>query len=258
MREGQIIVNIPNKNNEEKDSSKESWQYYKKIYTEEHWPLIKKFDLENVLTYAERTRTPSKGYQRYLAYVKKEYTSEFGPMFALGGECDFNFNFDKRKQFEKIIEKERYNEELVKQLEDCCSMHHNKINFSLMPTTGSMNNFKGKVYFEGDKIKYEESNIWNPLAYDRLDTFVYCLNEFFINNSSLVLAASTIFNKDNLKNYLRSEFKDIYDYCKKVYFINDKEFIDVIINNGSKPIQSAKDLGEYMDLAVRFWGNKEI
>ena len=39
---------------------------------------------------------------------------------------------------------------------------------------------------------------------------------------------------------------------------DDKEFIDMIINNGSKPIQSAKDLGEYMDLAVRFWGNKEI
>ena len=252
-----ITVSIKNNENEERDSSRETWKYYKDIYTEKHWTLIKEFDLEKVLTYEERNRKPPKEIIRYCSYIKAEssYKNKFGSEFSLGGECDFNFNEKKKCQFEKLLQRNSSTKELEEQLELCCSMHHNKLNFSVMPTTGGMNNFKGKVYFDESKIKYEKDG-WHKSAYDRLDTFVYCLNELFINKNQLVLSCSTQYTKSCLQEYLNT-FSDIYDYCRKIYFIDNKDFVKRLIKNGSKPINNSVDLKQYMDLAIEYWKMKE-
>lgn len=250
-------MSIKNNENEEIDSSRKSWKYYKGIYTEKHWPLIKEFNLEEVFTYEERNNKPPKRIKRYRSYIKAEspYKHKLGSQFALGGECDFNFNSNKKRLFEEILKGNSSTKKLEEQLEKCCSMHHNKLNFSVMPTTGGMNDFKGLVYFENGEIQYKEDG-WNKGAHDRLDTFVYCLNELFTNKNELVLSCSTECNKICLKEYLNT-FTDIYDYCRKIYFIDNREFVKRLIKNGSKPINNADDLKEYMDIAIEYWKIKD-
>lgn len=250
-------MSINNNENEEIDSSRETWKYYKQIYTEKHWRLIKEFDLENIVTYEERNGKPQREIKRYLSYIKPEslYVNKFGLKFSLGGECDFNFNENKKKQFKELFQGNYLTKELEEQLEQCCSMHHDKLNFSVMPTTGGMNNFKGGVYFDGSKIKFTK-NIWHKTAYDRLDTFVYCLNELFIHKNEFVISYSTQCNKSCVLEYLNT-FSDIYDYCKKIYFIDKKDFVERLIENGSKPINNSFDLKRYMDFAIEYWEIKK-
>ena len=242
------------KDNEEPDSSLDSWNYYRRIYTKELWALMSKFDLENVQTYEQKVKIAPKKIIRYLAYVKKEYAEDLGQMFAFGGDCDFNFNSKKRVLFQKILKDDNSNEILEQQLDYCCSMHHDKINFSLVATTGGLNNFKGKVHFVDNNIEFDK---WQMKGLDRLDTFVHCLNDFFMRKNDLVLAAASAINRPYLEKYLRESFADIYDYCQKHYFIDENELIDEIIANGSKPIKTAKDLERYMSLAEKYWATKK-
>ena len=147
--------------------------------------------------------------------------------------------------------------ESEEQLEKCCSMHHDKLNFSVMLATGNMNDFKGTVYFDGSKIKCEKKRWEHKSAYDRLDTFVYCLNEYFINKNELIFSWSTQCNKSCLQEYLATFSNDIYDYCRKIYFIDNRKFVKRLIENGSKPINNSVDLKQYMDLAIEYWKIKE-
>ncbi|HAT4254947.1 hypothetical protein ACSXCH_10180 [Clostridium perfringens] len=232
---------------EEPDSSIETWKYFRNIYTEDHWELIKEFDLKNICTYEQRNNKPDKNMLRYRAYLKVDsiYTKKLGKQFSLAGDCDFNFNNKKRSKFEKILKKEISIKELKKEFEklnQCCLMHYNKLNFSIMPVTGGMNNFKGIVKVEGD-------------SYDRLDTFIYYLNEFYINGDKRVLNKSR-YNEKSLNQYLNT-FDNIYDYCNKVYFINNREFVNKLISNGCKTIKNSEELMLYMNLAQEYWEIKK-
>ena len=74
-------------------------------------------------------------------------------------------------------------------------------------------------------MKYERNSGWKDSAHDRMDTFIYCLNEFFVNTENdnhLILEVSSNLNKPFLTKYLRESFNDVYDYCQKVNFIFDK------------------------------------
>ena len=239
---------------EEKDSSKEAWNYYKEIYTEKHWPLIKEFNMEEVITCEERNKKKPKEILRYRSYIKKNssYISVFGSEFSLGGDCDFNFNEKKVHLFQKLIMDFPEHKDKLRR---CCSMHHNELNFSLMPTTGAMNNLKGSTYFNSNNIiKYDD--FYHASAHDRLDTFIHILNEFYENKDELIFSCSTQNNKGCLHAYLET-FKDIYDYCKIVYFIEDRAFVKRLIDNGKKPINSADDLNRYMEIAFNYWKLKK-
>ena len=37
------------------------------------------------------------------------------------------------------------------------------------------------------------------------------------------------------------------------YFIDEVRFVDELIKNGNKPIETVDDLKQYMDLAIKFW-----
>ena len=67
--------------------------------------------------------------------------------------------------------------------------------------------------------------------FDRFDTFIYELNNYYQGLSDVVLQASSDSNMQALKEFLDS-FKDVYDYCKIFYFI-DKNLVDEMIKSGS-------------------------
>jgi hypothetical protein len=221
----------------EPDSSPLAWEHYKWVYTSKHWPLITEFDLTNIATYSDLYGYEKKNvkYTRLLAGIKQTspYSIEgkLWSKFTLGGECDFNFNNKKVTQFKKILG------ESNEFLEYCSGKHHTLLNFSIMAATGGMNNFKGS----------------NP--FDRLDTFVYHLNQYFTVNAQLIFSDSGR-NMEPLRNFLDT-FDDVYDYCKKIYFINDKKFVERIIYEGKMPLEKPEDVIRYMKLAKDFWSKKQ-
>ena len=58
-------------------------------------------------------------------------------------------------------------------------------------------------------------------------------------------------------NDLLKEYSDIYKYCEIFYTIHDKEFVKKLIENGKKPMKTAKDVENYMNLANEFWKKRK-
>lgn len=203
----------------------------------------------------------------------------------IAGDCSFNFNDDKKKLFNKIIdtfEKSKHEKSTTKyiadlrtQLEKCCKMHHTLNNFDLMPVTGGLNNLKGKLKYK-DKCVVVHSVGRPPTSglLDRLDTFICFMdlsfkkrNELegsknvnlieignFFSNSCFTISMKTE-NFSTLYTFL-SKYKDIYQYCEEFYNLRDKNFINKLIDYGKKEINDVVDLEDYMKLASEFWDKK--
>lgn len=220
------------------DSSPKAFEYYKRSYISEFCSPIDKFDWLNVDT---RNHLLNESYENDFErlYVKiQDDTMGLGNNFLLGGETDFNFNEQKSIYLMQILKQKRVRHKDVEKLQFCQDNYHSVVNFSLMPATGAMGNFKGSEKF------------------DRLDCFICSLNEFYANGNYRVLTEAKGKNKEYLLNYLNF-FDDIYDYCRKIYFIEDREFVDRIIANGQKPLESREDVVRYMNLAIDYWNRKE-
>ena len=108
-----------------------------------------------------------------------------------------------------------------------------------MQSVGNMQGFKGSNRF------------------DRFDTFVNELSQYYSGLNVNVLSASSDQNKFALVSYLNNSFDDVYDYCKSICFISSKEFVDKIISQGSMPIITCDDVVRYMNLAEEYWNLKE-
>ena len=88
---------------------------------------------------------------------------------------------------------------------------------------------------------------------DRLDTFIAIVDDYFKNNSELIL--SYVKGKPNeqyLINFLE-KFDDVYDFVDKIYKLDDKKFVDKLICNGRKPIENIDDIERYCLLAKEYW-----
>ncbi|WOV84730.1 hypothetical protein PGH26_02045 [Sporosarcina jeotgali] len=228
-----LIYEEQNDVNYDVDSSPLAWEHYKKVYDTKQWPLIAKFDLNNIRL--RRFKHENITYTRLLVRIKID-SSSFNEerkwsKFTLGGDCDFNFNEKKVSKFKKILG------ESNELLNYCSRRHHTLLNFSIMPATGGMNSFKG--------IK----------PFDRLDTFVYHLNQYYTKKDELILSNSR-YNKQPLIDFLNT-FDNIYDYCKKIYFLSNKDFVDRLILEGERPLLVPKDVVRYMQLAKDYWNEKE-
>ena len=251
------------------DSSPAAWQHYKKFYSSnkylrEHYNFDELFFYNKYDTVGLKAgyfnsdngkwynyvNKPKPGYNRkYVlekeAKIKTVKDTEFiMPANRLGGDCDFNFNEKKCDAFRALIDNDvasnqEEKKKARKQLEHCRNMHHTLINFSLMQAIGNLQEFKGSNRF------------------DRLDTFIYELDKYYRGISNAILQSSSPNNKPALISFL-NDFKDIYEYCATFYFITDKQFINEIINQGSKPIRNTIELITYMDLAEKFWIKKNL
>lgn len=164
----------------------------------------------------------------------------------LSGETDFNFGKKKifglgksRLQFFEYFlkdvpeEKKEYYSEL---LSYCKEHFHSQVNISMLPKTGGLNLTK------------------KAIGNDRIDTFIWALDEYYNERSCLILNNSSNENMHTIKEYL-SLFKNVYEYCNTIYFIN-KSLVDDLISSGAKPIDTYQRALEYMELAKRFWEQK--
>lgn len=240
--EGEEIVFDP-------DSSPEAWDYFNKVFSGE----IKDLNLNS-----KRQR------QRLI------WKSE---TIDIAGDCSFNFNGNKMKSFEKKMEsfEEMKLEDLKKKLEVCQKMHHNLLNFDLIPVTGGMNNLKGNLkYDQENKILVHDLGRKPDNAHDRLDTFVTfidyslkkrnelkqnipCIKEIgeFFSNSIFTTSLKGE-NFGVLYNFM-DNYENVYTYCKEFYNIDSRSFIDRLVESGKKPIEDAESLNDYMDLAIDYW-----
>lgn len=117
--------------------------------------------------------------------------------------------------------------------------HHKLFNFSFMPITGGMNSKKGILRYNGDGVA--ESKVL-----DRFDVFINELDRYYKEEESRLLSS---YNRDALAWYL-SNFSDVYEYFKDIYLIENPEFVNKIIQLGSKPISNPQQVFNYMKLAL--------
>lgn len=236
------------------DSSDQAWEYYKHVYKDEYGKYDKRLEFLNKLNVDGEN---DKKYQlkgesnRLIA----ETIDRKIPIPDFGGDTMFNFKHIKYNFFQNVLDTD------TAQLDRCAKNHHSLLNFSLMPSTGGLNDSKGRIF---DKL-------------DRFDTFIYFLDQFY-NSSTQHIYTHALLNGSNrnvsfgnikiLKDYLQS-YDTVDNYCKKIYFISDDNFIDRLIANGRKPIHYFKlvletlsepekqdnieTLKEYMDLAEDYW-----
>ena len=223
---------------DEYDASKERWKYYKSRYN-------KMMNIQlNEVCYDKNGRG------------KWKFKS-----IELSGDCFFNFNDKKIAAFKKIS----CDECLMERLNNCALRHHSEENCVLMPVTGGMNNVKGKIYYRGNGFAVFGKGRPPKNAYDRPDTFLWYLAEFYSQRkysfdllsageylcNSVFKESLQSFNYGSLYQFLDS-FENIYEYCKLFYGI-EKDFVDRMIDEGKMPILTSEDLNRYMNLAEEFW-----
>lgn len=250
------------------DSSPAAWEYYKEIYPSDGYLKEKynfdvlvfckfcKYSRKDDYNYKNEAETSGKVNRMFALSKQTEIKYEggiqyFKPNYRLGGECDFNFNKKKYELFKNIINNDmtasdRDKENALYQLEKCHKTHHTVLNFSLMQSVGNLQEVKGS-----------DCGVKGSDPFDRFDTFVSNLNEYYLGNSDLVLQSATSSNKSMLKLFL-DEFKDIYEYCSIFYQLNNRKFVDRIIKEGSMPICNVSELTRYMTLAEEYWSLKRI
>lgn len=166
--------------------------------------------------------------------LKKKY-----PQFKMAGDCDFNFNTKKVAIFEKMLGESNEGRMLL----ECCKNNHHKLfNFSFMPITGGMNSKKGILRYNGDEVAESK-----PL--DRFDIFINELDRYYKIGETRLFSR---YNRDALAWYL-SNFSNVYEYFKDIYLIDNPEFVNKIIQSGSKPISNPQQVLNYMKLASEYW-----
>lgn len=217
-------------NKEYRDDDPDVWEHvYKTAYKNKI--IGKEFNIVN----------PKEINGRYVASKKDDDN------ITISGETDFNFSDKlyivgkktKYKYYSEIldtIEDTECRQNCMELLDYCCNMTGKIGNFSLMQT------IKGTF-----------------TVTDRIDTFIYVLNNYYLGIDEMVLSrctASSTVNK--LKKYL-DLFKDtepknsIYKYCREVYHISSEDLVSDLIKSGKHTICTVEELIDYMILAVRFW-----
>lgn len=168
----------------------------------------------------------------------------------MSGDTDYNFgpgwSHSIRKKYEdylKEVPSESEYELYNTQLRRCVKLYKSILNISFMPQTGNLQSTK------------------KGIGNDRLDTFIWALNSYYIDETSLLFNYSTSNNTSSLKKYLdlfRTEQKEetIYNYCYKIYGIESHKLVDELIMHGKKAIDSSKEVIAYMNDAYGFWCQK--
>jgi len=219
---------------EEYDIKFGSWQIYSHIYKDNIGEILYDDDvIKKKRPYVTR---------------KFNYNGKVSELLDLSGETDFNFSKKKivglgdsrYKQYEKLIKMKYHDDssQYIGKLYKCSNKFHSQANISLMPKTGGLQLVKKGV------------------GNDRLDVFIWSLNEYYEKGvTSQIFSNCSCENRTFLKSFL-DLFKDVYEYCEAVYHI-DKELSHDLCVSGSKMIDSAERVIQYMMLAERFWTQKE-
>ena len=246
------------KNAYDPDSSLRAWEYYFKMYYE----FLSNVDNEYEVLSIEENRfwfiNENAVYKRVAGtfcyfkngkyiwpYKLDESKLREGKNIGIAGDCVFNFNEKKFSRFWKMIEKDnnKKNQQIKEILLLCSSMHHSPFNFSLMPTTGGLNNIKGKN------------------ALDRIDVFLNTLKNIYEKikkNEEIEEINVTKTTGRALIHFLKC-IGSFENYCKIFYQLdyeeNEDNLVNKLIKNAEKneSIENSDQLVEYMKLAVEYW-----
>lgn len=242
----------------EKDSSKDAWEYYKKVYNGKFSMKIENIKIKN---------------HRYLMKCFCEFNQFY---IVLGGDCSFNFNEKKCDQFEQIIGSKGSSEEEKNEAKAlliyCKNKHHDNCNFALMPTIGGLNNVKGNIKDGNDGLMVHQTGRRPQLGcLDRLDSFICLMEKFYeIKSKKISLKeAGNYFNHSLFSFALKTEnftslfdfldsFDSTKDYLNCFYPWIDDELLKRIMQCGQIKMTNAHDAITYMKLAKDYWTSAEL
>lgn len=159
------------------------------------------------------------------------------------GDVDFNFNMVKindllcRIKIDKANSNEQEVQDIKTLLNICSYFNYSLVNYSIMPSRGGLNAAK--------------QNIGN----DRFDTFIWALYLYYKKDIKVLIlnnSACTASSMNELKKFL-DDFNSLEDYFEKIYGIYNDELIKELVVSGAKPLDSIKRIREYIELAYRYW-----
>ena len=277
------------KNVYDPDSSLRAWEYYFKMYYEFLSNVEKENKEDKNLLFEKKFGKKNKfwlsgkAYKRiagtFCYFENKDYIRPYkldscwlkeGKNIGIAGDCVFNFNEKKVSYFWKKIKKDnneenqQKNQQIKEILLLCSSMHHSPFNFSLMPTTGGLNNIKGN-------------------GLDRIDVFLNTLKNIYDDLKELDESGIKKSDIKELENYIHIQKQgkigeidvstkprkalihflwcvgSFKNYCKIFYQLdyeeNEDNLVNKLIKNAEKneSIENSDQLVEYMKLAVEYW-----
>ena len=246
------------KNAYDPDSSLRAWEYYFKMYYEFLSNVDNEYEVfsieENRFWFIKENAVYKRVAGTFCYFKNGKYIWPYkldesklreGKNIGIAGDCVFNFNEKKFSRFWKMIEKDnnKKNQQIKEILLLCSSMHHSPFNFSLMPTTGGLNNIKGKN------------------ALDRIDVFLNTLKNIYEKikkNEEIEEINVTKTTGRALIHFLKC-IGSFENYCKIFYQLdyeeNEDNLVNKLIKNAEKneSIENSDQLVEYMKLAVEYW-----
>ena len=246
------------KNAYDPDSSLRAWEYYFKMYYEFLSNVDNEYEVfsieENRFWFIKENAVYKRVAGTFCYFKNGKYIWPYkldesklreGKNIGIAGDCVFNVNEKKFSRFWKMIEKDnnKKNQQIKEILLLCSSMHHSPFNFSLMPTTGGLNNIKGKN------------------ALDRIDVFLNTLKNIYEKikkNEEIEEINVTKTTGRALIHFLKC-IGSFENYCKIFYQLdyeeNEDNLVNKLIKNAEKneSIENSDQLVEYMKLAVEYW-----
>lgn len=243
-------------NEYEPDSSPVAWTYfictYKELFLQEYKSdkyFLKKDDEKAETFWIQQSISKHKRicgtfkYDNYkLVLTSSLLDIEEKHNIGIAGDCCFNFNKKKIGLFASLLCNET-NIELRNIIMDLIfefhKMHHSPLNFALMPTNGSLNNFKGSDDF------------------DRLTFLLYWINEYYKNQPTRIFSFGKGRPLIALNHFLSKLKNDNKKYHEMFYPEIDENLYIRLLTNGKKDkLKSTKDIIEYLELAIDFWEAK--
>lgn len=250
------------KNAYDPDSSLRAWEYYFKMYYEFLSNVDNEYEVfsieENRFWFIKENAVYKRVAGTFCYFKNGKYIWPYkldesklreGKNIGIAGDCVFNFNEKKISRFWKMIKKDnnKKNQQKNQQIKEilllCSSMHHSPFNFSLMPTTGGLNDIKGRK------------------ALDRIDVFLNTLKNIYekIKKKEEIKEINVTKTTGRALIHFLECIGSFQNYCKIFYQLdyeeNEDNLVNKLIKNAEKneSIENSDQLVEYMKLAVEYW-----
>ena len=276
------------------DSSLRAWEYYFKMYYEflsnvekEDKDLLfkeelgKKFwPIDNVYKRVVGTFCYFENKDYIWPYKLDRCWLKEGQNIGIAGDCVFNFNEKKVSHFWNVIEKDdnKENQQIKEILLLCSLMHHSPFNFSLMPTTGGLNNIKGNGLDRIDVFLNKLKNIYDDLK--ELDESGIKKSDIEEFENYIHIQKQGKIGEIDVSTKLRKALihflwciGSFENYCKIFYQLDyketkEKDLVERLLDNAEKyksiensdqpaekykSIENSDQLVKYMELAVEYW-----
>ena len=211
------------------DTSNEAWEVYKLLYE---------------VNFPDGTELKQNKRRRFIEERITVNNRTSAKPINFSGDTDFNytkgFAYSRLTAYRKYLKDGKIPGKYAKIYSNNLTIFeeltYSIVNVSLIPQNGNMQAIKQGV------------------GNDRLDTFIWALDEYYNKTSNVLFNHSSANNMSVLKEYL-AMYQDVYEYCATVYHINES-LVDELIESGKRAVDSPERVIEFMNLTYRFWTQK--